>query len=513
MTTSNAQAEARAAFAQATQSRLRGEAADAMGYAQRAVAMARESGEQSLELDARLFVAELLSAVDDTEGTIQELEQARALSLRAGEDARAFKLFSVLSSSLVAVGDMERSFAAQHQAMEIADRLGDPRLQAIGKSNFASRHIDQGERCRQDGDEAGARRAFERAAAICQPLLSEAQAMGDVRIECAAGANLGAALVELGRPLDALPVLAASGALAIKAGLPTSLVNSALYRARGLRMLGQLQAAHDAAVAGLSAGGDDVSPLSVADLHKFLCELDEERGHWPQALGHHRRFHELTMTCATRTATQRSRMLAVQLQTERALLEAANSRAHAAELERANAALTSRTRVLSVQAEQDPLTGLANRRRLAEFLQTAHAEAQSRAVSLCVALLDVDHFKLINDRYSHAAGDAVLRQLSKLIQTQCRDHDLAARYGGEEFVIVLSGLGLARAAAIAERLRERIEADDWSVVAPGLRVTASFGICDLAAWPDPDAGLAHADALLYRAKESGRNRVVVDGKT
>ena len=127
-----------------------------------------------------------------------------------------------------------------------------------------------------------------------------------------------------------------------------------------------------------------------------------------------------------------------------------------------------------------------------------------------MALLDVDHFKQINDRHSHAVGDLVLMQLAALIARQCREGDLPARYGGEEFLVRFDRIGLGPAAAACERLRAAVEAHDWSALAPGLCVTVSIGVVDLSRHASATEALAAADERMYRAKREGRNRVCAD---
>jgi diguanylate cyclase len=156
-------------------------------------------------------------------------------------------------------------------------------------------------------------------------------------------------------------------------------------------------------------------------------------------------------------------------------------------------------------AERDALTGLGNRRHLerrcAELLPTLADEGQP----LSLALLDIDHFKLVNDQHGHAAGDQVLVHLAQLLRENTRGGDVLARHGGEEFVIVLPGMALARAAEVCERLRERVAGYGWPVKGG---VTISIG---LAASPPLElaALLQRADEALYRAKASGRNSVIV----
>ena len=158
---------------------------------------------------------------------------------------------------------------------------------------------------------------------------------------------------------------------------------------------------------------------------------------------------------------------------------------------------------LNRDAQTDPLTGLVNRRGLEQAL--AVLEAERRGFSVIV--LDVDHFKRVNDTYGHEVGDHVLRQLAELMRAGCREGDLLCRTGGEEFLMLLPGAGQAVALAVAERLRLCVEA---TLIEPIGTVTVSLGV---AQW-SPDAQLTPADVLsqadraLYRAKRGGRNRVV-----
>jgi diguanylate cyclase (GGDEF)-like protein len=165
--------------------------------------------------------------------------------------------------------------------------------------------------------------------------------------------------------------------------------------------------------------------------------------------------------------------------------------------------LEARARELVRRAEQDPLTGLANRRAVERFC----AGLDGRG-GVCLVLVDVDDFKGVNDRFGHATGDDVLRAVSGLLTRSVRGKDVVARWGGEEFLVALpggsGGLGSDAAARVCRRVRE----NDWDRLAPGLRVTVSVGV---ASGPvrELDAVLARADAAMYVAKRSGRDRTVV----
>jgi diguanylate cyclase (GGDEF)-like protein len=168
------------------------------------------------------------------------------------------------------------------------------------------------------------------------------------------------------------------------------------------------------------------------------------------------------------------------------------------------ARVAERTKELEHLAATDLLTGLVNRRKLDETLERAAMQARRDGSALAVILGDVDHFKSINDRHGHRIGDVALVAFAEALREGVRPADTVGRWGGEEFLIVCPGTDLPTAAALAERLRQRIAATPLPVV--GAR-TCSFGVAALLPGEAPDALLARADAALYRCKRNGRNRV------
>ena len=159
-------------------------------------------------------------------------------------------------------------------------------------------------------------------------------------------------------------------------------------------------------------------------------------------------------------------------------------------------------------AQHDGLTGAHNRRHLLEFLEREVARCRRHGRALSLLLLDVDHFKRVNDERGHLAGDEVLRGLARLLAAMARREDCFARYGGEEFVLVLPETSLEGARLLAERIRRRVEEEELHHGGKPLRVTVSGGLAELLPGMEgPTDLLAAADALLYRAKEEGRNRI------
>ena len=166
-----------------------------------------------------------------------------------------------------------------------------------------------------------------------------------------------------------------------------------------------------------------------------------------------------------------------------------------------------RSRELEADALSDQLTGLSNRRELERRWPKLVDQAREAGTPLSVAMLDLDHFKLVNDRFGHAVGDRVLVVLADLLRAHTRGSDLAVRTGGEEFLLVLPEATTQAATEVCERLRQRVAAHDWAQIAPGLAVTISGGLCSAPA-VDFERLRERADEALYRAKREGRNRLV-----
>ncbi|MBI4204832.1 MAG: GGDEF domain-containing protein [Betaproteobacteria bacterium] len=159
-------------------------------------------------------------------------------------------------------------------------------------------------------------------------------------------------------------------------------------------------------------------------------------------------------------------------------------------------------------ATTDPLTGVFNRRTFIELAEQELARSRRAGTSLALMMLDLDHFKRVNDTYGHLTGDEVLVSFTRLIKDCVRRGDLVVRYGGEEFCVLLPGTSLSAATALAERIRATCAARE--LTAKSFRVTASIGLTAYAGGIDATLGdlLARADEALYRAKDEGRNRVI-----
>lgn len=181
-------------------------------------------------------------------------------------------------------------------------------------------------------------------------------------------------------------------------------------------------------------------------------------------------------------------------------------RASSMQMEQRRAELERRNLSLQRTAERDYLTGLLNRTALAQLRDNPRAMQKLETAPYTLALLDVDHFKQVNDRYGHLLGDRALRVVADAVTASVRSGDVAVRYGGEEFLIVLPNTGLTAAYEVAHRIRERVAASTLP-----FPLTVSAGIAAGDPLRDrPEQVFERADQALYQAKASGRNRVVAD---
>jgi len=180
------------------------------------------------------------------------------------------------------------------------------------------------------------------------------------------------------------------------------------------------------------------------------------------------------------------------------------------ELHKANAQMATLNAELKKLANTDTLTGLANRRHVFERLNELWSLAERHGQPVACIMLDVDHFKRVNDTHGHATGDEVLKVVARIIAKQVRRYDVCGRFGGEEFIIICPQTTREGAGILGERVRQAVEAQPVSVNGASVAVRISAGVA--ARRPEsatPDGMIAEADAMLYQAKQNGRNQVWV----
>ncbi|HEY0846614.1 MAG TPA: GGDEF domain-containing protein [Noviherbaspirillum sp.] len=175
-----------------------------------------------------------------------------------------------------------------------------------------------------------------------------------------------------------------------------------------------------------------------------------------------------------------------------------------------NRQLEESLRQIEALARHDSLTGVLNHRNLIAVLESELQRSARTAQVFCFVMVDLDHFKSINDTYGHPAGDAVLRQVCEIAGRVLRTTDAIGRLGGEEFAIILPATTRANGEESIERLRQAIVSHDWESIAPDLKVSFSAGIAEYLPGDSVQSINKRADQALYRAKDAGRNRIVTD---
>jgi diguanylate cyclase (GGDEF)-like protein len=250
----------------------------------------------------------------------------------------------------------------------------------------------------------------------------------------------------------------------------------------------------------IAEAGDELPEQTAIRVHHAAYRACKAQGLWERALSHfevvegtERRRATAQLRAQSQLFVTRTEAQHAQWRAEQALQEAQRQSERADEF--------------AERAERDPLTGLGNRRHLARRCGEIFPAAGRDGRPVAVAQLDIDHFKQVNDRHGHAAGDRVLVTLAQVLRENTRGRDVLVRHGGEEFVLVMPGLGIDQASEACERLRLRVAGFDWRApTGHRLEVTVSIG---LAGTPDYEVQslLQRADDALYRAKRGGRNRI------
>ncbi|GIG35002.1 GGDEF domain-containing protein [Cellulomonas pakistanensis] len=491
-------AEMRLAYYAAVAHHALGEDRRALERAIRAEHLARERGALVWQSRALARQGVVHHDLGHTEDAVDLLTRAAELRREADDVAGTADVLTILGSVYTSMPHFAPQAAGVlTQARRLWLAAGDPDRASIALANLARTFVETSRRLAADNPR-GARASARRALGLALEAVDEADAAGLTRT--AVDARLTAAVAHLlaGDAEAADAVLdAAAGMLA---RFPSAGQQLSLHRIRS----GQLLAAGRHADAVAEAGAGMVvcdalrRPAERMELLRVLADAHEALGDAVAALAALRELHALTVRLGDAQAERRAALLGARMEVEQAERQAEAERRRSEALEERNAALAH-------EAAHDGLTGLANRRTLDAELDRWTAERGTFAV----ALLDVDHFKRVNDTYSHQVGDAVLVRVAAAVQHALRRDDLAARYGGEEFAVLLDGLSGSRTEDVCDRLRETVAGLVWDDLMPGARLTVSIGVAERQAG-EPVAGLlARADAALYRAKADGRDRVRV----
>ncbi|MEU4690101.1 tetratricopeptide repeat-containing diguanylate cyclase [Actinoplanes sp. NPDC023714] len=446
--------------------------AEGLATGTRALRLWHELGDQRGESLTRSTLSRILVLAGDMDEALGEAMAALELAdLAADLDARRV--------ALTAVGIVHLSLRKHESAMQYTERAAetarlDGAVTAHGNliDTIGCVFLSMAYEARERGDSAAATAYATRAAEECRRAAEIARGAGHRYYEGTATGNLAEALAVAGRPEEALAVMES---FRVDPAVDVISMVTQYLDCHGCicAALGRYDEAIALYTEALRLAAGDNTAMWYCE---HLAEVCERAGDLRAALDYHKRFHALFKQVASENAQRSADVAAIRLETAQAI---------------------SRAEELLQQSLEDPLTGLANRRFLDHMLVAGQP-------GLAVAMIDVDHFKSVNDRFSHQAGDEVLRRLGDLLRTACRPGDTAARYGGEEFAVLIGG----DAGEFADRIRARVEAYPWAEVHPELAITVSIGVAESTEAAGPEALLALADSRLYAAKRGGRNRVV-----
>ena len=492
--------------------------------AQRALTAAHELGDTELELRARLVQADVLRRRGDVAQAGRTAQEVQRWA--TDHDARHLLSRShfLMAAVLQELGDL--SLALEHAVLSV-ELLTD-----VGPPTLRIDHLARMADCLGLQGDAGAG-AGERYTEV----LLLAEELGDVDRQLLVLNNHAYVETLAGRYDTALPLSTRLQALADAHGVPLH-VGRLDTVGRALMGLGRLEDAEAALRPGSTQEALDASPDgdAGADFLLTLAEVQRRRGHVAQA-------QQTLDECVRRCDQYGLTSIRVRARREQAELHAAGADFRAAfeehktyaqeALDLQSAQRDARARALQAMYEttearrqsrryrelslRDPLTGLYNRRYVDDQFPRLLDRAAAVAQTVAVALLDLDHFKNVNDTWSHDVGDQVLRAVAVLLEDAAAADPagpgtFAARMGGEEFLLVLVGGDLPSAVRQLDDLRRAIAAHPWTELAEGLAVTVSVGLASTTGRSDPAPAdlLGSADAHLYGAKTRGRDRVVSD---
>jgi glutathione peroxidase len=395
------------------------------------------------------------------------LDDARNELLRDDDpiaDSSCAHAFGMVQSRL---SEFSLARASFERALRLRRRLSDDDAIAATLNSLGVLHLRLAQPAVPDGFDTKAE--FERALGYFNEVRTLAERAGDVRLALLSEVNIAGALGGLGRVAEALERFLAQIDVARAQGDRHHESLILANAGEACRLLGDYARSRALCEEALAVAQATASKVREQQAHLQLSLTCEATGEFASALRHYKAHHALERETHAAEGRRIAQAQAMRAANDRAQHETAKLRRESRDLKREN-------RVLERQAREDPLTGLANRRVFDEALEARLVDARAAGRPLAVVLFDIDRFKSVNDRFTHAAGDAVLREVAALLRAHCRASDIAARIGGEEFVLLLRDAARDSALAVAERVRAECCGRDWSAIAPELAVTISAGL-------------------------------------
>jgi diguanylate cyclase (GGDEF)-like protein len=468
-----------------------------LSYAINAIQISETIADDLSTAQAHSVAARILLSIRDTDNALAHSVKSLEAAERCGEkDAYFFALYA----SVPVYAELQQWSNALdycHKLLALAESAADAFIELKALTHFSFIYGQMSIRALADKNEKQFIDLTNQSITASKKALVMCRQTTDRRGEVTCLLNLAEAQSQLGQHVQALALI---DSLVLNPERDTKLSFCQRCETRGLvlQALGRLNEARDEFIKAVELATGTISEFSARSmLASVLEEIADYRGALEQQKRALKVFQEHNSETARRTAS----IAAVRYQTLQAEKRAHEFQNQADQLIKSNEHMNRRSEDLERQAFEDALTSLPNRRRLDQLLQEDYR-------ILSVVLLDVDHFKQVNDRFSHLVGDTVLSTLAQLLRESCRGDDMALRYGGEEFVLVLRHTSMQGLLTTAERTRTSIAAYNWDRLAPGLKITASFGVAQGGEVNSSKQLIALADQRLYAAKQAGRNQVV-----
>jgi diguanylate cyclase (GGDEF)-like protein len=530
-----------------------GQCAHGAEQARRASRLASELGDLAAAAKALSLLAQQLTRMGEFELCAAACDQAAAILRDLGDQAGLGEILIVQALALNQLGLSEEALDVLAVGREVAVRLNDPtllywvlnriavvhaglqdhsraqdfQLRALALSvgldedarfcivnNLADNAVGLCGELREQGNDHAAAQALRDGLRWAEEAVELAIATKNPYRQALALDNGGMLLALAGDHAAALERLETARILAHERGYQSMEAGACYHQASVLLLQGQATEAVPALETMLDRATELGEPHLQLRVLKDLCSALEQTSQFEQALHRLREFMAVERQSRTAVAAIRARMLVHLVDLDSARLDAADARiesdllrARSRELEREKQDLERRAAELDRRVNEDALTRLRSRHYLETALPRLYAETAAQGLSLAVVVLDIDHFKQVNDGFGHAVGDAVLVQVAELLTQGRRTGDLVGRLGGEEFLLAFPGVDEQTAVEVCERLRQSIELHHWGALRSGLRVTVSLGVCARSDESDVEELVERADARMYRAKRAGRNRV------
>jgi diguanylate cyclase (GGDEF)-like protein len=455
--------------------------------------MLRASGPSTQLIDTLRMVAVCAADTNRFDLSLECAQEALGLAMSLDDRARISLATNALGCFFERSGDPWQAERLMADALAQARLQADPHPVFTALNNLGAVLIGKFFMLRDAQPLDDARAPLHRALPVVEESVAMARRGGEAFPMVFSIGNLAEVLVHLGQADAAAERLEEALQLAQPRGFEAQVWRLGCTQGELMLARGQADEALAQLAAVLDASTKADQPTTRLRLHHASWRAAALLGRDAQALHHLQHYLQMERQRSLRQLRAQSDLFVTRMEAEQARLDAQRQQA--------------RARALEADVRRDQLTGLGNRHEAEARWPELLAAANSQQEPLSVVMLDLDHFKQVNDRFGHAVGDQVLVTLATLLKAHTRATDMAARLGGEEFLLVLRDTDAPHAAEVCERLRARVQAQDWAAVAPGLAVTVSIGLTSAPPYDAQTLSL-RADAALYRAKAAGRNRLV-----